>query len=177
VTITATRQTCLVRYGTVPEVARFTADGLDPLPRGTEVVVRTHRGLQVGSVLEVLRSTDAPPDDEHEADLLRVATDEDLALRNSLRAVCEAEFDGWCRRIRDWHVDLDLLDLECTLDGEKKILYVLSDRGPGATQLALQAAAKGLGIIEVQPVAADGPIPLDTGGGCGTGGGGCGCSH
>jgi cell fate regulator YaaT (PSP1 superfamily) len=175
VTTTASRQTCLVRYGTVPEVARFTADDPGSLARGTEVVVRTHRGLQVGTVLELLRPTGDAPDDAREADLLRLATADDLALDASLRAVCEAEFDDWCRRIRDWQIDLDLLDLECTLDGEKKILYVLSDRGPGATQLALKAAAKGLGIVEVQPVAADGPIPLETGGGCGTGG--CGCSH
>lgn len=166
-------RTVLVRYGTVPEVARFRTD-LDDVPRGAEVVVRTHHGPMVGTALDVVR--DDSPDGEAEIDLLRLATDEDRAERDSLRALAEAEFDDWCRRIREWRIeDLDLLDLEWTLDREMRVLYVLSDRGAGTTQLALQAAAAGLGIVAVQPVAADGPIPLDTGGGCGSGG--CGCSH
>jgi hypothetical protein len=69
-----------------------------------------------------------------------------------------------------------LIDLEWTLDDAKQILYVLTSRGPDATNLALHAAAEGLGVIEVQPVAAEGLIPLPSeGGGCGSGG--CGCHH
>jgi hypothetical protein len=54
-------------------------------------------------------------------------------------------------------------------------LYVLTERGPATTTLALQAAAEGLGLIEVQPVSAAGLVAVPSGGGCGTGG--CGCSH
>ena len=46
---------------------------------------------------------------------------------------------------------MELIDLEWTLDKSKLILYVLNDRGPEATRLGLQAAAAGLGTVEVQP--------------------------
>ena len=76
----------------------------------------------------------------------------------------------------EWKLDLDLVDLEWTLDRQKLVLYVLGGRGPEATKLALQAAAAGLAVVEVQPVTADGPVPLPpAGGGCGSGG--CGCEH
>ena len=65
-------------------------------------------------------------------------------------------------------------DLEWTLDRQKLVLYVLGGRGPDTTRLALQAAAAGLSVIEVQPVSAEGVVPLPAaGGGCGSGG--CGC--
>jgi hypothetical protein len=61
------------------------------------------------------------------------------------------------------------------LEDDKLVLYVLNDRGPDCTKLALQAAAAGLGVIEVQPVGAEGLMTLETGNGCGSGGcGNCG---
>lgn len=166
----ATQQIVLVRYGVVPEVARFRCEVDAELPRGTSVVVRTHRGLLVGRVLEVVRGGGNV--DAGEAEVVRIATEEDQRLAGSLREAANADFPSWIERIREWNVEVDLVDLECTLDGEKWILYVLSGRGPGTTQLALQAAAHGHGIVEVQPVVADGPVQLEQGG-CGSGG----CSH
>ena len=91
---------------------------------------------------------------------------------------CENSFDTWCARIQQWNLNLELIDLEWTLDRQRLILYVLYESGPDSTKLALQAAAAGLGIIEVQPVSATGLIqPEPSGGSCGSGGGGCGCSH
>lgn len=163
----------LVRYGTTPEVARCAAATNEPWPRGTTVVVQTHRGLQLGAILERLKFTGAPPDTEFE--VLRAATADDLTASAVLQRRCEAEFPAWERRINEWGLHLELIDLERTLDDAKLILYVLTERGPDATQLALQAAAAGLGILEVQPVGADGPVMLSSGGGCGSGG--CGCEH
>lgn len=162
---------CLVRYGSVPEVARFVNRADSPLERGDRVVVRTHRGLQLGQML------DAVPQSAEEIDfeIVRPATGDDEAAAQRLQARCEAEFYEWCRRIVVWNLSLELIDLERTLDEEKLILYVLTERGPATTTLALQAAAEGLGLIEVQPVSAAGLVAVPTGGGCGTGG--CGCSH
>ncbi len=163
----------LVRYGTVPEVARFSCE-LAPLPaRGESVVVQTHRGLQVGTVLEQVR----PPVvevSETEFTILRLASVDDHLAAQELRAKCEADYPRWLARIAEWQLTLELIDLEWTLDGSKQILYVLTERGPDTTNLALQAAAAGLGIIEVQPVAAEGLVALPSDeGGCGSGS--CGC--
>lgn len=163
----------LVRYGSVPEVAKFIYTGEEHPQRETRVVVRTHRGLQLGSVLEeITKSVVNPEDHETDWEIVRLATPEDLAQAQLYQAESEAEFFAWCRRILLWNLPLELVDLERTLDDGKIILYVLAERGPATTTLALQAAAEGLGVIEVQPVSSLGIVSLNTGG-CGTGG--CGC--
>jgi len=168
----------LVRYGAVPEVAKFSL-AADMVPtRGEPVVVTTHRGYQLGSVLERLKPSSNSSEGESEFRVERAATVDDLATARELTRDCEEAFADWCTRISQWKLNLELIDLEWTLDRQKLILYVLCERGPDSTKLALQAAAAGLGIIEVQPVSATGLVPLESSGGsCGSGGGGCGCSH
>ncbi len=173
-------QVLLVRYGTIPEVARFSHNLTEPPARHERVVVYTHRGLELGTTLEALRGgTSKPPDNDSEGSaqhVLRRASAEDEARYAELSREAQAAFRDWQKRIDEWNLDLDLVDLEWTLDRQKLVLYVLGGRGPEATKLALQAAAAGLAVVEVQPVAADGPVPLPpAGGGCGSGG--CGCEH
>ena len=173
-------QTVLVRYGAIPEVARFRTAASERLERGSAAVVRTHRGLELGAVLQDVEE-DVPrvslsEEPGSEPQILRLATADDLRQHARLRAAAEADYESWCERIRQWNLHLQLLDLEWMLDGQKLVLYVLNERGPDCTKLALQAAAAGLGIVEVQPVDAHGLVQLETSGGCGSGGcgsGGC----
>ena len=159
----------LVRYGRIPEVARFVvSDAVPDCPRGSRVVVQTHRGPLVGDVLgPVLPSRE--PDAEPPApsgDVLRHATEAD-----EQNAIGTEAFETWQRQIDQWDIAVELLDVERSLDGERTTLYVLNGRDAAPTQLALQAAAKGLGLVDVQPVTAEGLVPPEPGGGCGS----CGC--
>jgi cell fate regulator YaaT (PSP1 superfamily) len=182
-------QTVLVRYGAISEVARFCNASGQALRRGESVVLQTHRGIECGVLLE-----DAAAAEEQsvtDADLessaavtqiLRASTEEDRRASLSLKSSCEEQFAVWQERIRTWSLQLELIDIERTLDDSKLILYVLNDRGPECTRLALLAAAGGLGIVEVQSVGADGLVAVPTGGGCGSGGcgsggGSDGCCH
>lgn len=148
------------------EIARF-VDPSGTVP-GTVVVVRSPRGEELGTVIGPAKSN--TPDEEHGFAVVRVATPADHDAAEQSRQNCEAEFVPWQERIRDWGVDLELIDLERTFDG-KLILYVLNDRGPETTQLALRAASAGFGVIEVQPVGPEGLISASGGGGCGS------CAH
>ena len=190
----------LVRYGTIAEVSRFDFGADLALERGKHVVVHTHRGIELGTLLEdirpaVDRDNGHPASEEssngHRRDdgeghsngspdpvnggsesalrIVRAASIEDEQAANRLKLDCEREFPVWHRRIDEWKVELELIDLEWTLDKSKLILYVLNDRGPECTKLALQAAAAGLGIVEVQPVGPDGPVVQSSAGGCGSG--------
>jgi len=172
----------LVRYGAIPEVSRFRSPDDVSLTWGQNVVVRSHRGEELGVLLNPPRARPAParptgPDDNSDdelPELLRIATGDDLSLHRALRQEAQAAFDQWQARIEEWKLDLELIDLEWTLDRQKLVLYVLGGRGADTTRLALQAAAAGLSAIEVQPVSAEGAVPLPAaGGGCGSGG--CGC--
>lgn len=167
-------QTLLVRYGAIPEVGRFICR-LDEQPaRHERVVILSHRGPELGTTLEVVRSG-AVPSVDTAYEVLRRASFEDEARHAELRREAQADFGQWQRRIQEWNLALELLDLEWTLDRQKLVLYVLGGRGAETTKLALQAAAAGLAVVEVQPVGAEGPVPVQSGGGCGAGG--CGCDH
>lgn len=169
------RDSVVIRYGVIPEVARFTRPLDTVVERGQAVIVRTRRGIESGTVLEFVnaetdRDTAADEAALHATDqFLRVATEDDLARADELRAAAQAEFNLWQCRFRDWNLELELIDVEWTLDKQKLVLYVLGGRGPDTTKLALQAATLGF-PIEVQPVNADGLVPIESGCGCGHGG-------
>ncbi len=175
----------LVRYGMIPEVSRFAVEEPIAVVRGDRVLIEAHRGQLLGTVLSedrtaIKRPSFAGLSDGHDEPanpaeglprVIRRAASEDLKTEQQLRTDARAAFDSWCERIEQWELELELIDLEWTADRKKLILYVLNHRGPDCTKLALQAAAVGLGIIEVQPVSADGLVTVpDTsaGGGCGT---------
>lgn len=173
---------CLVRYGLIPEVARCWWREETAAVRGEAVVVETHRGRQLGTVVQILpdrpsspRSASPPEEAAPDAapfTVLRRATPADRQQHAALQAEAQAQYPAWVERIQRWNVDVQLVDLEWTLDRSKLILYVLNERGPECTKLAIQAAAAGLGVIEVQPVSQEGLVsPPAGGGGCGT----CGC--
>jgi len=171
-------ETVLVRYGLIPEVARFRMDGNGPYQRGERVVVQSHRGMEVGDVLETVAGSNPTSDEstdesELQPHVLRRTDEDDEDRQQRQQAECAGEFDEWAMRIAQWGLELELIDLEWLLDRSKLVLYVLNDRGSDCTKLALYAAAEGIGPVEVQPVNAEGLVRLETagGGGCGTGGG------
>ncbi|MCH2200655.1 MAG: hypothetical protein MK102_01685 [Fuerstiella sp.] len=162
----------LVRYGAIPQAARYTVEAAETedIKRGTSVVIMTDRGLELGTVLEIIPAALSEGHDPV-GPIERTATSDDrnLYLKRQRQAV--VSFEIWHRRIQDWNLELELMEIERTLDDEKQILYVLNDRGAETTRLALLAAAAGLGIVSVQPIGADGIVD-GSDGGCGSA---CGC--
>ena len=165
----------LVRYGRVPQVARLGGRAEAP-DRGAEVVVSTERGEELGVVLHVAAKSAAVGTGEAEGseltgEVVRLASAEDVVANSNSQRLLDAEFGTWLSRAATWNLQLEIIDLEKTLDG-RLVLYVLNDRGPETTRLALLAAAAGCGVVHVQPVSADGILQQKSGGGCGD----CGCS-
>ncbi|MFO1003613.1 MAG: hypothetical protein U0936_25040 [Planctomycetaceae bacterium] len=158
--------TALARYGRVPQVARFSGFG-PTVDRGTQIVVSTDRGEEIAEVLQATRNLKPETPDGMTGEVVRVATDVDLATSAKNEQMMEAAFPGWIERCAKWKLQLELIDLEMTLDS-RLILYVLNDRGAETTRMALLAAAAGLGIVHVQPVSAEGVVQASGGGGCGS---------
>ena len=159
----------VARYGRVPQVARFAGFG-SPMPRETAIVVTTERGQELATVLQVLPANLKSVDGTAinlTGDVVRIAADEDLALIAKSEKTCEESFPNWLSKAAGWKLQLELIDIERTLD-DRLILYVLNDRGAETTRLALLAAAAGFGVIHVQPVSAEGVVQASGGGGCGS---------
>ena len=184
------RNKYLMRVGACGETVRCLGINQPLFSRGDQVVLVTDRGNMLADVMQILpkSESDIKPTDEQTEEqaaeqidevnqILRLASKEDLQQQKQLKQRAEQDFSAWTERIHDWKVEVELVDLEWTLDGEKLILYVLNSRGPECTKLAMQADAQGLGIIDVVPISATGiNIPEPSGGGCGCGsgsGGGC----
>ncbi|MEO6810211.1 MAG: PSP1 C-terminal domain-containing protein [Isosphaeraceae bacterium] len=175
----------LVRYGLMRHVGRFLAD--DEYDQGDAVVVRTHRGTELG---EVLAATDPIPGT---ALILRAAGLDDLdqarlaALDQPSRfAACEQFF-----RKGVW--PLELIDVEPLLDDRRTVLQYLGPHRLDSAGL-VQAVRESIGLdLVLEPVGLDaedapwieaeleGCGSCGSGGGCGSadkaGGGGCsGCA-
>lgn len=162
----------LARYGLVPQVARF--GGVGPVPaRDAEIVVTTERGTELAVVLQPLtvRGALTAAAEQLTGRMLRSLSADDRAAAQQRRQADDQSFAAWLQRAENWKLQLQIVDLEHTLD-DRLILYVLNDRGPETTRLALLAAAAGFGVVHVQPVSAEGIVPEKSGGGCGD----CGCS-
>jgi len=159
----------LARYGRVPQVARFAGWGERP-ERNTCVVVSTDRGQELAIVLQTLPVHARTADGEQATptgELLRHASADDIELNLRGQRGAEESFPAWFARAEKWKLQLELIDIERTLD-DRLILYVLNDRSAETTRLALLAAAGGFGVIHVQPVSAEGIVQTGGGGGCGT---------
>lgn len=180
----ASARQLLVRYGAVPEVVRcavllaVSGTELSVPARGDELLIETPRGLFPATVLEQLaprHAREAEGEDALSFTMVRPLTPADRITLTELTRSAREEFRRWSDRIRDWKLDLELLDSEWSFDRSRLVLFVLGGRGAETTRLALNAVGIGIEYLEVQPVDGNGPVPVQAAGGsCGTGGG-CGC--
>jgi len=171
----------LVQIGLYGEPLRCRAIGLPEFSRQAHVVVATERGEMLARVLRLMKVS--PQAEAGETDqagwtsVVRSVTAEDEQRLAEQKLRTGQDFLEWQARIAEWNLQVELVDLEWTLDGKRLMLYVLNERGPESTKLALQAAAKGFGHVDVLPVSADGLMSPEGGkqeGGCGCGSsGGC----
>lgn len=115
----------LVRVGTMGQTGRFAAVELRRYPRGTRVVVRTRRGLELGLVL-------APPGPDMESAqddgvILRAVTAEDNLLQTRLEEHRQSAYDACVKLLAEHKLDATLLDVEPLFDGQHLFFYFLGD--------------------------------------------------
>lgn len=115
----------LVRWGTLAEVAGFRALDERAYPRGTRVVVRTPRGLEIGEVLS--------PPGGHQAgestvgELLRAMTPQDELLAERLERHRHAAYEACSAELAARGLGLVLVDVEQLFDGRSLVFYFLGD--------------------------------------------------
>jgi hypothetical protein len=168
----------LVCHGCAGHLGRFRPADPFAFGRGAAVVVRSRRGLEVGEILCPSSPDDFP--DPFVGDLLRAATDEDLAAANRHRELGRRLFEDGSRRSDEVGLPLALVDVEVFLDGRQAVLHAVRlgpfDDGPFLADLGDR---HGL-IIRLYDLAADLAAKDDEHGcaSCGHGGGcredGCG---
>jgi cell fate regulator YaaT (PSP1 superfamily) len=124
-----------VRVGLLGSVGRFTSAEPRRYDRGTRVVCRTPRGLEVGEVL-------APAEGNQPADgtLLRPLTDTDRLLLARLEKRRDDAFMACTRRLAERGLPAVLVDVEHLFDGQSLYFYFLGDAGPELDALTAELA-------------------------------------
>lgn len=128
----------LIRLGIFGHVGRFTAVDAVGYPRGTRVVCRTSRGLEVGSVLGPAQFKEE--DWQGDGSILRAITVEDDLLlarqaksRDEAMAACE-------QLLRERGLPGVLMDVEHLFDGGTLYFYFLGDVSPEVEALTGELA-------------------------------------
>lgn len=114
----------LVRVGAMGTVGHFASAEAVRYPRGSQVVVRTDRGLELAEVL-------APPsefsDVDPEGTILRPVAIEDQLLAARLEKNRAAAYEACSSRISELGLSTVLLDVEHLFDGQSLVFYFLGE--------------------------------------------------
>jgi cell fate regulator YaaT (PSP1 superfamily) len=162
-----------VRIGLLGSVGRFAAADRQRLARGTRVICRTLRGLEVG---EVLASSDAADERAADGTLLRRVTIEDDLLISRLEKNRDEAFQACAARLTQLASPAVLVDVEHLFDGQSLYFYFLGETTPELDSLTAELAEVYEAKAQLQKfadtlTAGCGPhCGTEEGGGCGTGG-------
>ena len=117
----------VVRYGAMRVLGLFSAREL--LPRGSEVIARTVRGLEHGTVLSP--ATPAATAQLHDADrgeVIRLLTADDRHRLDQLRLRMRQEYAIAQRLVAEHRLQMQLVDIEHLFGDERIVLYFLAEK-------------------------------------------------
>jgi cell fate regulator YaaT (PSP1 superfamily) len=144
----------VVRYGNTRLVGEFGARGRDVYRRGQAVVVRSDRGQEVGEVL--CQATDKTREylgtTESRGSILREVGDDDREkLAEQGRREQEA-FLGARELVEQFKLQMQLVDVEQLLGGERLVFYYVSEVRVDFRELVKALAGKFMTRIEMRQI-------------------------
>jgi cell fate regulator YaaT (PSP1 superfamily) len=115
-----------VRFKNTGKMYYFNPNDLD-IQKGMNVIVETARGIEFAQAVSEIREIE-----EDEAilplkDVIRIATEEDVAIHNSNIEKEKAAFDICNEKIAKHELQMKLIDVEYTFDGNKVLFYFVAD--------------------------------------------------
>jgi cell fate regulator YaaT (PSP1 superfamily) len=119
----------VVRYGQMRFLGEYRGLDGQEHPRAQRVLVRSDRGVEMGEVL--CPATDRSAmflENPIRGDILRVASDEDLAAENRLTARQKEGYAACLEFIAKRRLQMDLVDVEAILGGERMVFYYLAEK-------------------------------------------------
>ena len=145
----------VVRYGAMRTLGEFAARESNTYPRGTQVVIRSDRGLEIGEVLSAAgaRTDELLPDAPH-GEILRAATAEDEAESGRLHQGERAEFETAERCIRERNMPMQLVDVEHLFGGERIVFYYQAEKRVDFRDLVKDLAREFKTRIEMRQIGA-----------------------
>lgn len=115
-----------VRFRNVGKLYYFDPLKLD-IKLGDRVIVETSRGVECGDVGFGIHDVEDDIIVKPLKSVMRVATDEDVEKYEKNRASEKAAYDTCMQKIREHKLEMKLVDVEYTFDGQKILFYFTSD--------------------------------------------------
>ena len=143
----------VVRYGAMRVLGHFESGNGNAISRGSRVVVRTERGLEVGDVL--CPASERTPEfltDSQGGQILRPLSTDDEREQDRIRAGEKSEFDFACRMVTERSLQMVLVDLEHLFGGERVVLYYLSEKRVDFRELVKGLASEFQTRVEMRQI-------------------------
>jgi cell fate regulator YaaT (PSP1 superfamily) len=143
----------IVRHGVMRFHGEFEQRDAIPHPRGTKVVIRTDRGLEIGDVLceATPRAIEYLSEPTHGV-ILRAVTAEDVQQTERLADSERDAFEACCRCIAQRKLQMDLVDVEWLFGGERIIFYFLAEKRVDFRELVKDLARQFQTRIEMRQI-------------------------
>lgn len=143
----------VVRYGVMRAIGVLAARGSDKFSRGSKVIARTDRGLEVGEVL-CPASDDALThlDDPVHGQILRGMTSEDSNELAHMSLQAKDEFEVCQKYVTELGLDMELVDLEHVFGGERIIVFYLAEERIDFRELVRKLASEFQTRIEMRQI-------------------------
>jgi cell fate regulator YaaT (PSP1 superfamily) len=134
-------------------LGEFQAGEGDGYPRGSQVVVRTDRGLEAGEVL-----CEANPravellSEPTRGQILRMLNPEDLSHLERLRELEQHSMDTCISLVQQRQLQMELVDVEHLLGGERIVFYFLAEKRVDFRELVKDLAREYKTRIEMRQI-------------------------
>jgi cell fate regulator YaaT (PSP1 superfamily) len=143
----------IVRFGQMRILGAFAPPGGDPLARGTKVIARTDRGLEVGEVLcEAAESALAQLTELAKGQVLRRMSADDARDVARIHEQEKNEFQTCRRCIEQLGLPMQLVDVEHLFGGERIVVYYLAEGRVDFRELVRMLAGEFQTRIEMRQI-------------------------
>jgi cell fate regulator YaaT (PSP1 superfamily) len=159
-----------VKFRDAGKVYYFAPGDIEGLTEGREVIVETSRGMEFGTVALSPCDIDESEILDELKNIVRIATDEDIALNREHREKKEEALRLCREKIIKHGLEMKLIDVEFTFDNNKIIFYFTADGRVDFRELVKDLAGIFRMRIELRQIGVRDEAKII--GGCGI----CGCS-
>ena len=143
----------VVRYGAMRLLGVFATRGSDEFARGSRVISRTNRGLEVGEVLcEATEAAVATLNKPAHGQILRKMSSNDVNEMTHIRSKDGKVFEICRRHVSEINLPMQLVDIEHVFGGERIIIYYLADGRVDFRELVRNLAAEFQTRIEMRQI-------------------------
>jgi cell fate regulator YaaT (PSP1 superfamily) len=142
----------VVRYGAMSQLGEFSTRPRHPVRRSDDVIIRTDRGVEWGTVLSqaTARTSGWLGKNKRVGRVLRLATDEDQRTRDQVAEREKALFKDAERSIESRSLQMKLVDVEHVFGGERIVFYYLAEKRVDFRELVRELAREFNARIEMR---------------------------